>query len=151
MFSFYHPSRLAFTRRGGAKVDCENLRAGCPALSGDDGYAGDYSYIAIARSPDGAGAVRGSGLRARPHRPRARCVAGRRFRLRLRAPHATRIVRIVARRHGHVVGRSRGRRAVRVRLARLPRGRTAAIRLHVTLRRRGHTLHATVMRRVRHC
>jgi dienelactone hydrolase len=46
-FSFYYPSRLDF---GG--VDCEDLRAGCAALSDDDGYAGEYSYVAIDRSPD---------------------------------------------------------------------------------------------------
>jgi hypothetical protein len=36
-----------------AGADCEDLRAGCAALSDDDGYAGEYSYVAIARSPDG--------------------------------------------------------------------------------------------------
>ena len=46
-FSFYYPSRLDF-----AGADCEDLRAGCPALSDDDGYPGEYSYVAIARSPD---------------------------------------------------------------------------------------------------
>jgi dienelactone hydrolase len=46
-FSFYYPSRLDF---GG--VDCEDLRAGCAALSDDDGYPGEYSYVAIDRSPD---------------------------------------------------------------------------------------------------
>jgi dienelactone hydrolase len=46
-FSFYYPSRLDF---GGA--DCEDLRAGCAAISDDDGSPGDYSYLAIDRSPD---------------------------------------------------------------------------------------------------
>src|SRR3954447_8795909 len=32
MFSFYHLSRLDFHLAGGAKVDCEDLRAGCSAL-----------------------------------------------------------------------------------------------------------------------
>jgi dienelactone hydrolase len=47
-FSFYYPSRLDI-----AGSDCEDLRAGCADLTGDDGYAGEYSYVAIARSPDG--------------------------------------------------------------------------------------------------
>jgi hypothetical protein len=52
MFSFYHRSRLDFTRADGTKVDCEDLRAGCAALSSDDGYPGDYAYATIDRSPD---------------------------------------------------------------------------------------------------
>jgi dienelactone hydrolase len=52
MFSFYHRSRLAFTRADGTKVDCEDLRAGCAALTADDGYPGDYAYATIDRSPD---------------------------------------------------------------------------------------------------
>jgi dienelactone hydrolase len=46
-FSFYYPSRLDI-----AGADCEDLRAGCAALSDDDGYPGEYSYVAIDRSPD---------------------------------------------------------------------------------------------------
>src|SRR5438477_7727354 len=45
MFSFYHLSRLDFHRADGTQVDCENLRLGCPALTPDDGYSGQYSYI----------------------------------------------------------------------------------------------------------
>jgi hypothetical protein len=53
MFSFYHLSRLDFHLANGQKVDCENLRAGCPALSDNDGYSGEYSYIHIDKTPDG--------------------------------------------------------------------------------------------------
>jgi hypothetical protein len=52
MFSFYHRSRLDITRADGTRVDCEDLRAGCGALTADDGYAGGYAYAAIDRSPD---------------------------------------------------------------------------------------------------
>jgi hypothetical protein len=52
MFSFYHRSRLDITRADGTKVDCEDLRAGCDALTADDGYPGDYAYATIDRSPD---------------------------------------------------------------------------------------------------
>jgi hypothetical protein len=47
MFSFYYPSRLDI--KG---FDCEDLRKGCPAMSDRDGVSGDYSYVAIDRSPD---------------------------------------------------------------------------------------------------
>jgi hypothetical protein len=52
MFSFYHRSRLDITRADGTKVECEDLRSGCGALTADDGYAGDYAYAHIDRSPD---------------------------------------------------------------------------------------------------
>ncbi|HEU0316047.1 MAG TPA: hypothetical protein VFR49_01890, partial [Solirubrobacteraceae bacterium] len=90
MFSFYHPSRLAFTLSGGAKVDCEDLRAGCPALTADDGYPGDYSYAALVRSPDTAASpVQAPGL-AKACSGR-RTITGRRLRLRrYRSYHACR-------------------------------------------------------------
>jgi hypothetical protein len=49
--------RLDFTRSDGTKVECEDLRAWCAALSRDDGYPGDYSYATIDRSPDGGQSV----------------------------------------------------------------------------------------------
>ena len=52
MFSFYYPSRLDIGLRGGGRFDCEDMRAGCAGLSDSDGYRGDYSYLAIDRSPD---------------------------------------------------------------------------------------------------
>jgi dienelactone hydrolase len=51
-FSFYYPSRLDIHRSNGAAFDCEDLRAGCAGLTSRDGYAGTYSYLAIATSPD---------------------------------------------------------------------------------------------------
>jgi dienelactone hydrolase len=52
LFSFYHASRLDFHRADGTRVTCEALRAGCAPLSDDDGHPGEYSYVAIATSPD---------------------------------------------------------------------------------------------------
>jgi dienelactone hydrolase len=52
MFSFYYPSRLDIGLRGGGRFDCEDLRAACPGMSDSDGYRGEYSYLAIDRSPD---------------------------------------------------------------------------------------------------
>jgi dienelactone hydrolase len=51
-FSFYYRSRLDIHTANGKHVDCENLRAGCAALTSSDGYPGTYSYLSIARSPD---------------------------------------------------------------------------------------------------
>jgi dienelactone hydrolase len=53
-FSFYYPSRLDIHRANGAHVDCENLRAGCAALTAHDGYSGRYSYLKIDTSRDGS-------------------------------------------------------------------------------------------------
>jgi dienelactone hydrolase len=47
MFSSYYRSRLAL---GG--FECEDLRAGCPGMTADDGWPGDYSYIDVATGPD---------------------------------------------------------------------------------------------------
>jgi dienelactone hydrolase len=52
MFSFYYPSRLDIGLQGGGRFDCEDMRKGCPGLSDRDGFSGDYSYVAIDRSPD---------------------------------------------------------------------------------------------------
>ncbi|HEY2167706.1 MAG TPA: hypothetical protein VGH01_11105 [Jatrophihabitantaceae bacterium] len=61
-FSFYYPSRLDIHLAAGAAWDCEDLRAGCPGMSPADGYAGAYSYLALATSKDKPGA--GSGITA---------------------------------------------------------------------------------------
>jgi hypothetical protein len=73
-FSFYYYSRLDIHLAGGAVWDCEDLRDGCAGMvpAGQDGYPGDYSYVAIDTSPDavtGPGAAvarRGSSLTAAP-------------------------------------------------------------------------------------
>ncbi len=72
-FSFYYYSRLDFGLTGGARFDCENLRDGCPGLVSNDGYKGDYSYIAIDTTRDsahgpGAALRSGSGLGVCPRR-----------------------------------------------------------------------------------
>jgi dienelactone hydrolase len=47
LFSFYHRSRLALTTEGGARVACDDLRAGCAALvpRDQDGFDGEWSYL----------------------------------------------------------------------------------------------------------
>jgi dienelactone hydrolase len=57
MMSFYYQSRLDIHRGGGGGVvDCEDLRAGCAALTAADGAPPAYSYLAVATTPD-SGAV----------------------------------------------------------------------------------------------
>ena len=52
LYSSYLSSRVDFHKADGTKVDCEDLRAGCPALA-PDGAPADYSYYADATRPDG--------------------------------------------------------------------------------------------------
>src|SRR3954453_3525695 len=97
MFSFYHPSRLDFTLSNGKKVDCEDLRSGCASLSDADGYQGDYAYITIDRSPDGAGPAasctrtRTIHVRARGHGWRIRSVVAYRGKRRIGHAHRGRV------------------------------------------------------------
>ncbi len=51
LFSWHYRSRLDFTRSSGARVDCENLRAGCPAMVplASDGWPGAYSFVAASQ------------------------------------------------------------------------------------------------------
>ncbi|MGI8557607.1 MAG: hypothetical protein ACR2ND_04765 [Solirubrobacteraceae bacterium] len=156
-FSFYHPSRLDFTLSGGAKYDCENLRDGCAGLSDSDGYAGDYSYIAIDTPPDDAatGAPAGCGPTppapptARPREPARACTSRRKLVLHLHRLHGARVLSVLARAGDRTVGYARGPR-VAIRLAGLPRG-TATVRLRVHLRRNGRTLRTTLTRRYHTC
>jgi hypothetical protein len=53
MFSFYYPSRLDIHRSAGGLFDCEDMRAGCAGMVNNDGYRGQYSYIAVDKSTDG--------------------------------------------------------------------------------------------------
>jgi dienelactone hydrolase len=50
--SFYYYSRLDIGLFGGGRFDCEDLRDGCPGMVSNDGYPGNYSYLAIDTSPD---------------------------------------------------------------------------------------------------
>ena len=154
MFSFYHPSRLDFTLANGHKVDCENLRDGCPVLSDNDGYPGDYSYLAIATSPDGSaapGSPGGNGIHGTPatQAPQPVCVRGGNLVFSAGKPKDAAVVSVIARVGRRIVGRARGPR-VRVRLGDLDSG-TVTVRYLITLRAKGHTTHVTVMRRYRAC
>jgi dienelactone hydrolase len=143
MFSFYHRSRLDVTAADGTKVTCEDLRAGCSALGADD-YPGEYSYLALATSPDhadaGAGAtpVTASGL------PRA-CASRRTITVHPRRHRGARIRRVTAYFGARRVARSSSGH-VRVRLVGLPR-QTVKVRLVVEEVRRGGKVVRYVLRR----
>jgi dienelactone hydrolase len=53
MFSFYYRSRLDIGLPGGARFHCEDLRTGCAGMLAKDGQPPDYSYLAIATTPEG--------------------------------------------------------------------------------------------------
>src|SRR5439155_25840531 len=57
VFSFYYPSRLDIGLTSGGRFDCEDMRPGCSGMVSQDGWPGDYSYIAIVTSPDRLGAA----------------------------------------------------------------------------------------------
>jgi dienelactone hydrolase len=120
MFSFYYRSRLDIHLTAGGTFDCENMRPGCPGLLSNDGYQGDYSYIAVDTTPDGSQtAVGGRALPATTGIYSLQAQA-----CRSGAPSGARLVLPVTRRRGRS-----GARIVRAsvfvdgRLAKVARGR----------------------------
>jgi hypothetical protein len=113
-FSFYYYSRLDFQLASGQRVDCEDLRDGCPALSPDDGYPGTYSYSSIDTSPD---AVVGAGAPLRSSSRLTACGASPGIRVRVRRLHGRAIRRVVVYVDGRRAEVMRGRsvRSVRIR------------------------------------
>jgi dienelactone hydrolase len=67
-FSFYYRSSLDIARAGGGRAICDDLRAGCPALTSSDGQPPNWSYVGFANTPDRPAAGPG----AKPRRPTAR-------------------------------------------------------------------------------
>jgi dienelactone hydrolase len=57
LMSFYYDSRLD-VEVSGHRVRCEDLRAGCSALSDRDGWRGMYDVLAVETSPDGHATTR---------------------------------------------------------------------------------------------
>ena len=154
MYSFYYPSRLDLRRTDGTRVTCEDLRVGCVALTpkAADGFAGEYDYVAVDTSKDGASPVpntvpgRTAGL---PQRADARCTSRRTIRLHAKRVRGLRVSRVEARVDGRVVGTSRSR-AVSVRLVGLPKG-SARVVLRVTGRRHGRSVRGTQRRTFHTC
>ncbi|HEY1593440.1 MAG TPA: hypothetical protein VGF81_16700 [Solirubrobacteraceae bacterium] len=112
-FSFYYYSRLDLHLSGGQKVDCEDLRDGCSALSSDDRWPGTYSYVSIDTSPD---AVTGPGAPLRASSRLTACSAGSGTRVavpRFRGRPVVRVVVFVDRRRASVF-RGRSLRSVQI-------------------------------------
>ena len=149
LYSFYYRSRLDVRRADGSRFTCEDLRTGCAGLA-PDGGAPNYSYLALATTPDGAA---GSPASPKPpKRPRvalrvkyrgAGCSRDRTMRLRITGADAGAVYRIVVRHRGKLA--ARGGRSASVRLRKLRRsgeftvtatlrdGRTQKFTRHLTL------------------
>jgi dienelactone hydrolase len=102
-FSFYYYSRLEIHLANGSLWDCEDLRDGCPGMvpAADDGWPGNYSYIAIDTSPD---AVIGPGASLR----NSACTRARTMRL----ARGTTEVKVYVDRHRVLIRRGRRLRSV---------------------------------------
>ena len=95
MFSFYYPSRLDVHLANGQRYDDEHLRTDAHGLGSSDGFAGDYSYASIDRSPDDATTSFGSCDRAPVTRgPAPRCATVSKLRFPLHHARRTRIVKV---------------------------------------------------------
>ena len=150
LYSFYYRSRLDVRRADGSRFVCEDLRTGCAGLVAKDGQPANYSYLAIATTPDGAAGTGASP--APPARPRvalrvaytsAGCSRERTMRVRITGADAPAVYRILVRHRGKLV--ARGVRSASVKLRKLRRsgdmtvtatlrdGRTRKFRRHLTL------------------
>lgn len=148
MFSSdYYRSRLDVGRTGGSRFLCEDLRTGCGGgLTADDGFRGTFDYVALAHTPDVAGA--GSVPKTMGLTPVA-CTSRRRIVLHVRPIRGRRVTRVVALVGPRRVGRSTTRR-VSVSLLGLPRG-SARVRLRVTAVRHRRAITVTQARTFRTC
>ncbi len=79
--SFYYYSRLDIHLFKGGVFDCEDLRDGCPGMVTNDGYPGNYSYLAIDTTPD---AVTGPGAALKGSSSLFACVARKSIHFRMR-------------------------------------------------------------------
>ena len=131
-FSFYYYSRLDFHLANGQKVDCEDLRDGCAALTANDGYPGTYSYISIDTSPD---AVTGPGAAFRSSSRLGACPASASTRVRVRRFHGRPITRVVVYVDGRRVAAFRGRSIGSVRIGGIPGSARNRVRLYEYARR----------------
>jgi dienelactone hydrolase len=131
-FSFYYYSRLEFHLAGGQRVDCENLRDGCPALTASDGYPGAYSYIGIDTSPD---AVVGPGAALKRSNSLTACAARGAITIELPRFRGRPITRVLAYVDGRLVARFHGRALRSVRIPGLPGASRHRLRVYEYTRR----------------
>jgi dienelactone hydrolase len=147
LYSFYYRSRLDIRLADGTRFTCEDLRTGCPGQVQDDGLARNYSYLAIATTPDGdRGSARTAGrprIALRVRYSGEGCSRKRTMHLRLTGSDTGAVYRVEVRHRGKVV--ARGARSATVRLRTLRRsgnmtltatlrdGRTRVFTRHLTL------------------
>jgi hypothetical protein len=127
--SFYYYSRLDIHRFNGRVWDCEDLRDGCPGMvpAGDDGWHGNYSYVAIDTSPD---SVSGPGSALRASSSLRACAHARRIRVALRRSRGRRITRVRVYVDRRLVLTRHGRSLRSVTLPALPGARRHRIRVY---------------------
>ncbi len=126
MFSQYYDSRLDVHLAAGNVYDCEDLRAGCAGMSAADGYPGDYSYLAIDKTPESMSSSPASSPRSVAAAPAGGLYACSRGSQTVFHPHRVRgrrIVRAVIRLNGRVAASARGRDVRTITLPGLPGSR----------------------------
>ncbi len=131
-FSFYYNSRLDIGLSGGGRFDCESLRDGCPGMTSDDGYPGEYSYLKVATTPDAVGAGSSSAaaaLAAAPADHSASVCAGRTLRFKLHGKHGRRVTRVKVYTDGHRVRGRRGRSLHAITVPEIPGTGTHRVRV----------------------
>jgi hypothetical protein len=115
-----------------------------------DGWPGTYDAVRVATTPDGP--ATGAGVPASTAGLASTvCTSRRHVSVRAKRVRGLRVGRVTAYRGTRRLARSRaGSRTVRIAVRGLPRGR-ATLRLVVTGRRHGRTVHVTQRRSVRTC
>ena len=131
-FSFYYYSRLDFHVSSGQKVDCEDLRDGCAALTANDGYPRTYSYVSIDTSPD---AVTGPGAPFRGSSSLGACPASASIRVRVRRFRGRPISRVVVYVDGRRIVALKGQSIGSVRIGGIPGSGRHRVRLYEYARR----------------
>jgi dienelactone hydrolase len=147
-FSFYYYSRLDIHLSQGGHWDCEDLRDGCPGMVANDGYPGNYSYVAIDTSPD---AVSGGGASLKSTSGLGTCPRSSAIKLRLprlRGRHGGAITKVKVYIDHRLVLTRRGRSLHAVTLAGLPGTRAHRVRASIYTR---HGLAKRISRTVYGC
>jgi dienelactone hydrolase len=90
-FSFYYYSRMDIHLANGSRWVCEDLRDGCSGMVNNDGYNGNYSYIAIDTTRD---AANGPGASLRAISGLGVCPKRSAITFRLHRVHGRRVIRV---------------------------------------------------------
>jgi dienelactone hydrolase len=124
--SFYYYSRLDIHLSNGNVFDCEDLRDGCPGMVSNDGYPGNYSYVAIDTTPD---SVFGPGAALRGSSSLFACTARQSNHFRIRRVEGQPITKVRVYVDGRLVETRRGHSIRRVTLPGLPGSKRHTVKL----------------------